>query len=313
MGHGMPNGSDKNWVRLCLTIDGFRARFDVWPTRLRAKPDIVEDIREHLLTQESWGLLAKKIQLLSDPGVESLIAEDDAGRECAYGSDYSTQSLGVRAAEWPSITPIVEDELSNYSVAIGNGRAKDPETTKPNDPPSTTHPAIGFIAIDYKLLNARQKENFNFQKLSAVLADFGFTTMRLNDDWRGADFIAQHLDGQTFLGVQLKGRLVVATKYERKELYVAFFESPYWYMYPHDELLDVLKGSDKKNMFETVSWRKRGGYSFPRLDKKLFELLEPYRIPHSQADRRSRPTDRRSGADIADVSKRRKHPLGPEM
>lgn len=49
--------------------------------------------------------------------------------------------------------------------------------------------------ISYNALNARQKENFNFQKVSAVLADYGFVTLRLCDDWQGADFLAQHIDG----------------------------------------------------------------------------------------------------------------------
>jgi len=55
--------------------------------------------------------------------------------------------------------------------------------------------------IDYVSLNSRQKENFNFQKVSGVLADYGFSTVRLTQDWRGADFIAQHSDGVTFLKV----------------------------------------------------------------------------------------------------------------
>ncbi len=37
--------------------------------------------------------------------------------------------------------------------------------------------------IQYADLNSRQKENYNFQKLSAVLADYGYVTMRLSDDW----------------------------------------------------------------------------------------------------------------------------------
>lgn len=51
--------------------------------------------------------------------------------------------------------------------------------------------------ISYKNLNARQKESYNFQKLSSILADYGFTILLLNDDWQGADFIAQVLI-QTF-------------------------------------------------------------------------------------------------------------------
>jgi hypothetical protein len=35
--------------------------------------------------------------------------------------------------------------------------------------------------------------------VSAVLADYGFMTMRLRDDWQGADFIAQHVEGAKFL------------------------------------------------------------------------------------------------------------------
>lgn len=55
--------------------------------------------------------------------------------------------------------------------------------------------AIELSRICYNELNSRQQENYNFQKVSAVLADYGFVTMRLNDDWQGADFIAIHIDG----------------------------------------------------------------------------------------------------------------------
>ena len=51
--------------------------------------------------------------------------------------------------------------------------------------------------IKYGSLNNRQKESYNFQKVSSILAEYGFVTMKLNDDWQGADFIAQHIDGNT--------------------------------------------------------------------------------------------------------------------
>ena len=45
--------------------------------------------------------------------------------------------------------------------------------------------------IDYSDdLNGRQKENHNAAKLSAVLADYGYFPMWLNDDYNGADLIA---------------------------------------------------------------------------------------------------------------------------
>ncbi len=67
-----------------------------------------------------------------------------------------------------------------------------------------------FTKIDYQKLNTRQQETYNFQKVSAVLAEYGFATIKLNDDWANADFIAQHIDAETYLKVQLKGRLTFA-------------------------------------------------------------------------------------------------------
>lgn len=76
--------------------------------------------------------------------------------------------------------------------------------------------------IEYKSLNPRQQENYNFQKVSAILADYGFSTIRLSDDWQGADFIANHVDGETFLKVQLKGVLTVDAIYVKKDIYICF-------------------------------------------------------------------------------------------
>jgi hypothetical protein len=52
--------------------------------------------------------------------------------------------------------------------------------------------------VSYKLLSARQQETYNFQKVSAVLADYGYRTIRLSEDWESADFIAFHNDGVRF-------------------------------------------------------------------------------------------------------------------
>jgi hypothetical protein len=36
-----------------------------------------------------------------------------------------------------------------------------------------------FEKIDYNSLNAKQKENFNFQKVAAAFADYGFNCIQL--------------------------------------------------------------------------------------------------------------------------------------
>ena len=74
--------------------------------------------------------------------------------------------------------------------------------------------------IKYTELNSKQKENYNFHKVASALADYGFNSLRLNDDWQGADFIA--INGDDMMKIQLKGRFTVDKKYINKEIYIAF-------------------------------------------------------------------------------------------
>jgi hypothetical protein len=142
-------------------------------------------------------------------------------------------------------------------------------------------PSLVFKRIPYEQLNGHQQEAYNFQKVSAVLADFGILTVPLSNDWNGADFIAQMHDGVTFHKVQLKGRLTFDIKYCGKQLYVCFRDGKgdhcVWYMYDHDELLGQLV--DKGKIENTKTWASEKPYHFPTLSKDLKKMLEPYRIP----------------------------------
>ena len=133
---------------------------------------------------------------------------------------------------------------------------------------------LDLSRVTYAKLNARQQENYNFVKASALLADYGYVTMRLSDDWQGADFIAQHVQDKTFLRVQLKSRLSFGKKYENKQLYIIFKSGEDWYLFPHDDLLALMPRIKKSE-----SWRKYGAYSFPRLSREILGQLQPYRIP----------------------------------
>jgi len=137
---------------------------------------------------------------------------------------------------------------------------------------------IAFREILYSNLNGCQQEAYNFQKLSGVLADFGFITIPLSNDWNGADFLAQLPDGITFLKVQLKSRLTFAKKYCGKQLHVCFRDSgggsDSWYMYDHDELLEQVP-----KIKESETWRLGKPYHFPTLSQDLKDLLKPYLIP----------------------------------
>ncbi|MDA8120142.1 MAG: hypothetical protein M0Z85_08940 [Gammaproteobacteria bacterium] len=135
---------------------------------------------------------------------------------------------------------------------------------------------VAFERVRYAKLNPRQKENYNFQRVSGVLAKYGFVTMRLSDDWQGADFLAQHIDGETLLRVQLKSRFAIAKKYMGKGLYICFRRKNVWYMYPHDTLVEwALKHT---NIGNTGSWKRQELYSVPKPSQALAGKLEQYRL-----------------------------------
>jgi hypothetical protein len=84
----MPNGHDRNWVRFCMAVRGFRARHGTWPTRMRLDPGYIEEFRSSLLSPADFENLKTKVELISEPDAR-FVAEDDQGR--TY--NYATESL----------------------------------------------------------------------------------------------------------------------------------------------------------------------------------------------------------------------------
>jgi hypothetical protein len=125
--------------------------------------------------------------------------------------------------------------------------------------------------ITYSELNAKAKEMYNYQKASAKLADYGFTTMWLNNDWQGADFIAIHVDGVTTIKIQLKGRLSFSKNYIGKDIFICFITDEEVYLYPHDLILKKIEHRIADN-----TWNTRGKWSAPMLTNENKRLLEPY-------------------------------------
>jgi GNAT superfamily N-acetyltransferase len=134
-----------------------------------------------------------------------------------------------------------------------------------------------FAPVPYAALNSRQKENYNFHKIAARMADYGFNCLRLTDDWQGADFIACHIDGDTFLKVQLKGRLVIDRKYQGKGIHVAFILGDAMYLYDHDKLVGHLEANGLIGE-DSVTWHENGLRSWPSPPAWAINFLEEYRI-----------------------------------
>ena len=126
---------------------------------------------------------------------------------------------------------------------------------------SLTNGDYMFQKVYYKNLKPRQKENYNFQKMASKLAEYGFNCLWLNDDYEGADFIALHIDRETILKVQLKGRLEINRKYCNKDIHVAFRHKDNDYIYAHDGFL--IHAYNNSSIENTQSWKEKGLYNWP--------------------------------------------------
>jgi cold shock CspA family protein len=118
----MPNGYDKNWLRVCAAIDGFRARHGRWPTRVRAFRSSLYDFYL-LFTLEDRIKIASKITLVADD--VPMIAEDDSGAEYNYGQEGFPQfPPDFRAADWLGVSPLHEmpSTLNACEDSEGNTR-----------------------------------------------------------------------------------------------------------------------------------------------------------------------------------------------
>ena len=105
----MPNGDDKNLMRLYMAINGFRARYGSWPTTVRMFPPSLEDLRDYVLGPKQFALLAAKLQIVPDE--VGMIAEDAKGRTFDYGSEGSSdREPDLHAEDWLGIKSILEDD-----------------------------------------------------------------------------------------------------------------------------------------------------------------------------------------------------------
>ena len=170
-----------------------------------------------------------------------------------------------------------------YALSAFRVLASDPATaSRPiSSTPSTVREEsvveTEFSRVSYEKLNARQKENHNFHKVAAIMADYGFNSMRLNDDWSGADFLAVHIDGETILRVQLKSALTIAKKYIGRNLRIAFPDGDGAYVFPHDEFVEEAGRQGK--MIHAEAWKKENGlFQMSPTPKWARKFLAPYRL-----------------------------------
>jgi hypothetical protein len=122
----MPNGGDRNFIRLCAAIDGFFVRYGVWPTRVRLSSVALADLRDHVLGPAAFATVERKLRLVADK--VGIVAEDDAGRSYNYGNEGFPETLPeIDAQQWLGVEPLPScydrEPCSEQNAAAGTGPA----------------------------------------------------------------------------------------------------------------------------------------------------------------------------------------------
>jgi hypothetical protein len=119
----MPNGIDKNWYRMCAAINGFRARYGSWPTKIH----LPENAIQYLFMEDTLASLQKKLTLVYDGS--TYIAEDDLGKRYNLGQEgFPGVPPDIQAREWLNIEPdseIVKEYFAPRSSSARDGKKED--------------------------------------------------------------------------------------------------------------------------------------------------------------------------------------------
>lgn len=100
----MPNGVDKNFVRLCGAIDGFRSRYGRWPTEARVGPHVIEEFRKLLFSEEAYRTLEQKLTLTPTSGALEVV--DEEGGRYSYAEDgFPDEGPDIPALMWLGVRP----------------------------------------------------------------------------------------------------------------------------------------------------------------------------------------------------------------
>lgn len=88
-----------DWTRLCAAIDGFRARYGRWPTRVVAHPQFEGNLG-YIVGRDALQTVREKVEFVVREDA-SVVAKDDSGGAYDYGREgFSEREPDIRAEEW---------------------------------------------------------------------------------------------------------------------------------------------------------------------------------------------------------------------
>ena len=105
----MPNGDDKNWVRLCIAVERFRARYQKWPETALLNKGTAEDIKQ-LFKPLTYEAVLMKLEIVEVEDAYHIELVDKAGNSFKYGEERDFEQ-GEDANSWFGVTPDAHNHL----------------------------------------------------------------------------------------------------------------------------------------------------------------------------------------------------------
>ena len=116
----MPNGDDKNWIRLCIAVEGFRARYQKWPETALISKGTAEDIKG-LFKPLTYEAVLAKLEILEVEGAPRIELVDNTGNRFNYGEEVGFEQEGD-ARSWFGVTPDAHSHL--LCIKLGRETAR---------------------------------------------------------------------------------------------------------------------------------------------------------------------------------------------
>ena len=103
----MPNREDRNWVGLCIAVDGFRPRYQKWLETALLSKGTAEDIKS-LFKPRTYEAVLTKLEIVEVEDGYHIELVDKAGNSFKYGEESDFERDGD-AARWFGVTHDAHD------------------------------------------------------------------------------------------------------------------------------------------------------------------------------------------------------------
>jgi hypothetical protein len=119
----MPNGDDKNLMRVYEAVNGFRRRFGRWPTTIRLPEISRDDLLNHVLTDAGQAAIRAKLDFVTDE--DQFCAEEGSGARYTYLSGNSEPGRGEpSASEWLGVDQLTRHGADHEASHLASGRLR---------------------------------------------------------------------------------------------------------------------------------------------------------------------------------------------